>query len=91
MSFNQSMEMTPGSALGQTQTNTSLAMFQLEDEEESSDDFGDIGGENVLSPSVRGKGDADRHKDCFLFRFKKGENVENVDRIIPDHELIFLF
>ena len=90
MSFNQSMDMTPGSALGQTQTNTSLAMFQLEEEEESSDEFGDIGGEGMLSPSVRGKGDAGRHNDCFLFRFKR-KGVELADKLIPDFELIHMF
>ena len=50
-------------------TATSLMAMQLQEDEESSDGYGDLGGEGMLSPSVRGKGDADRHKDCFLFRF----------------------
>ena len=43
----------------------------------------------MLSPSVRGKGDVDRHKDCFLFRFRK-ESKEFKDRLIADFELIHL-
>ena len=58
------------------------------DEEESTDGYGDLG-EGVLSPTVRGKGDADRHKDCFMFRFHKNELY--FDCLIPDFELINMF
>ena len=63
------------SALDETQNtlglsdmlNTQSGIPGLEDED-STDEIGELP-EGVLSPASRGKGDADRHKDCFLFRF----------------------
>ena len=78
------MDMTP-SVLGQTMNQTRMTGLSFDmtnaDEEESSDGFGDLG-ENVLSPTVRGKGAEDRHKDCFMFRYHDNEQYK--DCLIPD-------
>ena len=69
-------------------SNTMNTISVLQPEESSDDGFGELPGESK-GPSVRGKGDIDRHKDCFIFRFDKG--ATHKDHIIPDHELIFKF